>query len=280
MTGPAANGHDPAAGRIVADRAGPSDAPAVTLLHGQPGSAVDWHAVGPLLYEAFDVVTPDRPGYGRTGGRAVGFAANAAAVVDLLDELGIERSVVVGHSWGGGVALAMAQHHARRVSGLVLVSSVGPGEYFGWADRLLAAPVLGESVAAATIGAAGRVLGNQRVQSWSERYLPQPAREAVGVLTAMTGARTGTTAWRSFVVEQRALLDELESLGPGLATIDAPTAVVHGSADHVVPPAVARNLAASIPGATRITVTGAGHMLPHDHAPDVAAAVRRVAQRP
>jgi pimeloyl-ACP methyl ester carboxylesterase len=251
----------------------------VILLHGQPGSALDWHAVVPLLRETFDVITPDRPGYGHTGGRAVGFAANAAAVVDLLDHFGVEQTIVVGHSWGGGVALALAEHYASRVAGLVLISSVSPGEHFGWADRLLAAPVLGESVAAATIGAAGRVLGSRHVRSWSGRYLPQQARDAVHVLAAMTGAGTGTTAWRSFVVEQRALLAELESFGPGLAKIETPTAVVHGSADHVVPPAVARHLVVSVPGATRITVTGAGHMLPHDHPRDVAAAVRRVAQR-
>ena len=262
---------------MVADRAGPADAPSVVLLHGQPGSALDWHAVVPLLSDALQVITPDRLGYGRTGGPAAGFAANGRAVVDLLDQLGVDQAVVVGHSWGGGVALATAEQHPSRVAGLVLVSSVGPGEDFGWADRLLAAPVLGESVAAATIGAAGRVLGSQHVQAWSEKYLPGPAREAVEVLAGMTGARTGTTAWRSFVIEQRALFAELGALGPGLATIDVPTVVVHGSADHVVPPEVAGRLARSILGATRITVTGAGHTLPHDHAAEVAAAIRRVA---
>jgi pimeloyl-ACP methyl ester carboxylesterase len=247
------------------------------LLHGQPGSARDWHAVVPRLKDDYDVVVPDRPGYGRTGGPAAGFSDNADALIDLLDDFGIAAAVVVGHSWGGGVALAATQQHPQRVAGLVLVSSIGPGESFGWPDRLLAAPVLGESVAAATIGATTRVLAHERVRDWSRRYLPGPAREAVDVITAMTGAGTGTTAWRSFVVEQRALLAELDDLGPGLADVRVPTAVLHGRTDHVVPPDVARRLAEAIPPASLRIVPGVGHLLLHERAAEVAAAVRAVA---
>ncbi|HET6875527.1 MAG TPA: alpha/beta hydrolase, partial [Acidimicrobiales bacterium] len=121
---------------------------AVLLLHGQPGTAGDWQRVAGLLEDRYTVVVPDRPGYGATGGRATGFAGNARATADLLDRLGIERTVMVGHSWAGGVALAAARDYPDRVAGLVLVSSVGPGEHLGWDDRLLAAPVIGETLAA------------------------------------------------------------------------------------------------------------------------------------
>jgi pimeloyl-ACP methyl ester carboxylesterase len=254
------------------------DGPAVILVHGQPGSVADWHAVWPLL-PGFTVVVPDRLGYGRTGGAAAGFQENAASLVVLLDELGLTRAVIAGHSWGGGVALAFAECFPERTAGLVLAASVGPGEQFGWDDRLLAAPILGEALAALTLGAAGRVLRHARVQALADRRLGARAREAVNVLIGMTGARTHAAAWRSFVTEQRVLLRDLEALGPGLPTIGAPTAVINGSTDRVVPPLVADRLTAQIPGATHTVVAGAHHLLPHEHPEALAAAIRQVAER-
>jgi pimeloyl-ACP methyl ester carboxylesterase len=247
----------------------------VVLLHGQPGTGGDWKRVSDLLGARYTLVIPDRPGYGRTGGRATGFAGNAAAVVHLLDRLGLDRVVLAGHSWAGGVCLALATGWPERVSGLVMVSSVGPGEHLGWDERILAAPVIGELIAAVAIGGAGLLLGRSRVQSLAERRLPGPAREAVAELTRLT--RGGSNVWRSFVTEQRALLSELHGLADGLAAIRMPTAVVHGRNDRLVAPSVAENMAAAIPGATLDLVPGTGHLLPHDRPDVVAAAIDRVA---
>jgi pimeloyl-ACP methyl ester carboxylesterase len=249
------------------------------LVHGQPGSALDWHAVAPLLWNDFTVIVPDRLGYGRTGGTAAGFEDNAASLAGLLDRLAIERAVVAGHSWGGGVALAFAESFPDRTAGLVLAASIGPGEQFGWDDRLLAAPILGEALAALTIGAAGQMLASRRMQAVIDRRLGGRAREAVKVLTGLTGARTGAAVWRSFVAEQRVLLRDLKTLGPGLSAIRAPTAVIHGGADRVVPSSIAEGLAAGIPGSTYTVLPGAHHLLPRDHPQEVAAAVRQVADR-
>lgn len=249
---------------------------AVVLLHGQPGTAGDWHWVAPLLEDRYRLVVPDRPGYGRTGGPATGFAGNARATVELLDRLSVERAILVAHSWAGGIGLAAATVYPDRVAGLVLVSSVGPGERFGWDDRILAAPIAGEAIAAATIGGLGLVLGRRRVQSLASRRLDGPARDAVDALTRLT--RGGSRVWRAFVTEQRALLAELDGLGAGLAGIRAPTVVLHGWADRLVPLSVGEGLAAAIPGAELQVVPGAGHLLPHDRPEEVAAAVDQTAR--
>lgn len=277
--GPAARPTSPPAERwnLVADRHG--DGPAVVLLHGQPGSAGDWDLVIPLIERDFTVVVPDRLGYGRTGGEAGGFVANADALADLLDRLDIGAAVIAGHSWAGGVALAFARAYPARVAGLVLVASVGPGERFAWDDRLLAAPVLGETVAALTIGITARLLARQRVQDLAARRLGGRPRQAVDILTSVTSARTGAAAWRSFVVEQRALLREAEQLGAALAQITVPATVLHGSADHLVPVEMAENLAAAIRGAKLEVIAGANHLLPRRYPAEVADAVRAVAAR-
>jgi pimeloyl-ACP methyl ester carboxylesterase len=257
---------------LVADVSGAG--PAVVLLHGQPGGAADWEAVTRLLEPSFTVVVPDRPGYGRTGGRASGFGANADAVVDLLDELAIDRAIVAGHSWGGGAAIALAQRAPGRVSGLVLVASVGPGERPGRLDRALAIAPLGSALAAITLKVAGRVLSLPLVRRLVDRRLRGFTHE--GLVTMAATWRQGE-AWRSFVTEQRALIDELPDLASGLAQLARPVTVVVGAADRIVPAATGQHLAAAIPGSRLITLDGAGHLLPHERPDAVAAAIVEVA---
>ncbi len=247
----------------------------VVLLHGQPGTGRDWQRVVPLLRPDFTVVVPDRPGYGATGGPATGFAGNAEALVALMDRLGQERAIIVGHSWAGGAALATAISYPDRVAGLVLVSSVGPEEHMSWEDRLLAVPLVAELIAGAAFGGAGLLLGSRAVQDTALRRLPARARDGVAALSNLT--RSSAHVWRSFVAEQRAMLAELEALRPGLPTITTPTVIVHGGADHIVPAEVAERLQSAIAGSGRRVIDGAGHLLPHDRPDTVAAAVRDVA---
>jgi pimeloyl-ACP methyl ester carboxylesterase len=253
--------------------------PPLVLLHGQPGSALDWRQVVPLVCDEFTTIVPDRPGYGRTAGAAGGFARNAVALADLLDRFAVERALLVGHSWGGGVALAFARCFPHRTAGLVLAASVGPGERFGWEDRLLAAPLVGEGLAALSLGVARRVLASRWMRAIVDRYLSGRAREAFNVLSGLTGAGTRAAVWRSFVVEQRALLVELDGLASRLSDITVPTEVINGSADRVVPPHVADRLAASISGAAHTVLPGAHHLLLREHPDAVAAAVGRVGRR-
>lgn len=260
--------------RLAADRHGRG--PAVVLLHGQPGSRADWRRVVTLLEPDHTVLVPDRPGYGTTGGRAVGFASNAAAVIDLLDSEAIDSAVIVGYSWAGGAAMSAAISHPGRVSGLVLVASVRPGEKLGRLDRMMAVPFVGETMGSLTLGTTGRLLRMRRVQDVMERRLPRSARDVVRSLAGATGALTGALVWRSFAAEQRYLVDELAGMAGDVSSIEVPTVVLSGGADHVVPPAVGARLAATIPGADFRLVPGAHHLLPFEHPKEIAAAVRYV----
>jgi pimeloyl-ACP methyl ester carboxylesterase len=94
---------------------------------GSPGSPADWQLVAGRLPAQLHVVAADRPGYGCSRLPASGFAANARAVLDDLDSRGITRAVLVGHSYGGGVALAAASLAPCRVAAVILLASVGPG---------------------------------------------------------------------------------------------------------------------------------------------------------
>lgn len=243
--------------------------PAVLLLHGQPGSAGDWAGVRERLREHFRTVTPDRPGYGSTGGRALGLVDNARAMVELLDELAVDRAIVAGHSWGAGVALAMAEAHPERVTRLVLVCPVTPSDRIGCFDRLLADPRVGEQVARAGFWVAGLALSARPLQAQLGRLLPGFGADSAAELARQW--RRGAL-WRSFHSEQRALLSELPTLGEGLAGLTLPITVVLGTHDHVTDPGAARAFAGTA-GARVIEIPRVGHMLPMQAPAALASAI-------
>lgn len=115
-------------GDFEAILAGPRDGPVVVLLHGFPELNVSWRSQIPALAEAgFRVVAPNQRGYGgsvRSGSYATGdLAADVAA---MLDCVGAQRAVVVGHDWGGGVAWTFAQLYPERISALVAMNCPPP----------------------------------------------------------------------------------------------------------------------------------------------------------
>jgi len=240
--------------------------PAVVLLHGQPGSAASWAPVLVQLRGHARLIVPDRPGYRATGEPALGFAANAAVVAELLDALDVESAVVVGHSWGGGVAIALAAARPERVAGLVLVGSVGSCSSVDAFDRMLALPVLGPVLTYVSFRGLSRLLP----LPCARRHL-----SALGNLDDAALAELVASAddWRAFVVEQRALVREVPDLDAVLHLIQAPTSVIMGEKDFMVPPRVGRELAERIPRAECTLVPGAGHVMPVEAPEAVATAV-------
>ena len=95
----------------------------VVLLHGVASNARIWIMAGPLLAERFHVFALDQRGHGESEAPDGGydFASVVADLDGFVQELGLERPVIVGHSWGGNVALEYAATHPGRTAGLVLV---------------------------------------------------------------------------------------------------------------------------------------------------------------
>lgn len=242
----------------------------VVLLHGQPGLGSDWQDVIQRLPGTLRCLALDRPGYGSSALRPGGFAHNASAVVDELDARGVERAVLVGHSYGGGVALSVAASAPHRVEALVLLATVGPGCLNGW-DWLLAAP------------GAGAICS---LFAW--RFTPWVARAAMRKLARRNGSDIAqrrfvntyvwgnarsehVPLWRTFLVEQRALVKELSDLTTLAPAIGTPALIVADPADTMVPVHTARALHGLLPDATLSLFSGPGHHFPL-RAPDVVAA--------
>ncbi len=118
------------------------------------------------------------------------------------------------------------------------------------------------------------VVGSQHhaVLDWLRASLPDERYLRVS-------AQRGRQVWRSFVDEQRSLVREIGTVESALGSVRAPTIVISGAWDLVVPPSVSASIAASIPGSELVSVARTGHFVPRDAPEVVAAAVRSVEAR-
>jgi pimeloyl-ACP methyl ester carboxylesterase len=111
--------------------AGPDTGPPVLLVHGFPQTWYSWTQVAPLLVDAgFRCLIPDLRGLGDSTRPLHGYDKQTLGedLVRLLDALGIDRTAVVGHDWGGVVAFSIAARHPERVSRLGVVDVAIPGD--------------------------------------------------------------------------------------------------------------------------------------------------------
>jgi 3-oxoadipate enol-lactonase len=247
----------------------------LVLLHGQPGSPADWAPLAVRLPAQFHAVAANRPGYGSSRLAAGGFAANARGLLADLDSRGVKRAVLVGHSYGGGVALSAASLAPERVAAVVLLASVGPGCVNGW-DRLLAAPGAGQLCA----------LVAWRLTPWIARARLARIRRRRGRLIrpdehvnwqVWAGTdREYRPLWRTFLTEQRALLRELGELESAIPAVQAPVLLLADPDDTQVPVGRPGNpsspIAQAVDGSAKVIITAFDQVLGDPGGPQPALA--------
>jgi pimeloyl-ACP methyl ester carboxylesterase len=238
----------------------------VVLLHGQPGNRSDWDDVVAHLRTSLHALAWDRPGYGGNESPAATLEANATWLLDRLDLAGIRNAVLVGHSYGGGVALAAAALAPERVRGLVLIASVGPGCMMPW-DGVLAAPVAGPMLSMTAWS-----LVPWMVRQYEGRLGPRRRAAAPASWQALAHIRHDHgQVWRSFLTEQRELLRGLDHWIDRLDGSPLPVLILADPMDRVVPVSTARALHDRFPRSRLELVGEGGHHLPR-RIPGVIAA--------
>ena len=248
--------------------------PPVLLLHGQPGGARDWDRVVQALERRVPTIVVDRPGWdGHSAPRDL--PGNAAAALASLDAHGPERATVVGHSFGAAVAAWLGAAHPERVAALVLLAPAVNGASLQWIDHWLAAPVVGPLLSTAALAGPGLALARPHLR---DRVAARLGLDADYLREAGKRLRR-PSSWPSFLVEQRALIAQLPALEARLPRIVAPTTIVIGSADRVVPAASAKLLATQIAGSELVPLKGAGHLVSLQHPQRVAEITLAAAAR-
>jgi pimeloyl-ACP methyl ester carboxylesterase len=203
-------------------------------------------------------ITYDHPGTGRSSKRAcpVSTAALAASATGVLDELGIDAAHIAGLSLGGTIAQELALRFPHRVRGLILIGTSTSGPLSSPPDPrklgLASARIIKESVTRRRLWLAPALFSEEviaREPDWIEE-LTRP-------LTAYPPA-----PWS---VAGQYLAAGLHDRALDLHRIGAPTLVLHGADDILVPVANAGLLAGGIPDAELHVLDRAGHGLPFEH---------------
>lgn len=262
-----------AAPRPARNAAATPAGPPVLLLHGAGGGAANWYRIiGPLSARR-PVLAPDLPGFGlsdRIPVESPPGRAGAAFVCAWLDAVGAGRVDVVGTSFGGLVALRLAQLAPERVRRLVLLDTVGLGRELPWPVRLAALPGIGRLLLAPS-RAGTRALLRHLLVADSSRI-----RDHEGVLVdyLWRSARAGSSAWMAAALRAFAGVGgQEEVIGPEeLARIGHPTLVAWGEDDAFVPPRHGERAAALLPNGRFALIQGAGHS-PNWEAPAVFLAL-------
>lgn len=243
--------------------------PPLLLLHGIAGSSRTWRDVIPRLTDRFTVIAPDLMGHGQSekpiGDYSLG--AFASGIRDLLEVLSIDRTTVVGQSFGGGVAMQLAYQHPERCERLVLVDSGGLGREVSWMLRFMTLP--GSEYVMP-------VIFPGFVRDWGDSLFRRINDQGIhlgrfGEMWSAYASLAESDNRQAFARTIRSVID------PGGQTVSAmdrlylatpmPTLIIWGDRDDIIPVSHAYAAHEAMPGSRLTIIEGAGHF-PQIEAPE------------
>jgi pimeloyl-ACP methyl ester carboxylesterase len=249
--------------RVRVREEGPEGAPVLLLIHGFTFSLESWDAWAEIFGNDYRIIRYDLLGHGLTGPdpeKRYAPEERAAFIGDVMDALELDSAVIAGNSLGGLAAWRFAANNPERVSALIMISP-GAYPYAGLGDEpvpipaamktyLLTAPEAGVRISAE------RIFGDDT--KITERRL-EILRDLI--------RRKGNGAAMINSLEEFTLPDPTEML----AKVAAPTLILWGADDIIIPPEQGNRLVDDIPDALLITYPGVGHAA-QEEAPEETAA--------
>ena len=231
---------------FVRELAGPPGAPTVVLLHGLIASAgLNWFQAFEPLGHHFRVVAPDARGHGRgiRSWRRFRLSDCADDVAALLDELGIDRAILVGYSMGGPIAQLVWQRHRDRVAGLALCAT---------SNRFV--PGVRERMGVVT--AVSAIAGSTRMGQLATRVPVRQVRDRIPV--AVRARPSSFTRWAAAEMRRHDVRMVTEALAATtnfdsrrwFRDVEVPTVLMVTTGDHAVPAHEQLRLLVSVPGAS------------------------------
>jgi pimeloyl-ACP methyl ester carboxylesterase len=247
--------------------------PAIVMVHGLGGQLRNFnYGVVDRLAVRHRVVLIDRPGSGYSSaltGTDAGIGAQAGLVARLIEVLGLDRPLMVGHSYGGAVSLALALERPELVRGLALIAPLSQ-DLPPLPSLLVAAMRLPHPARLALAGMVGTPLGRlSQARTLETVFAPEPvapdfAIRGGGALSRRPG---GIAAAAGDIAHAGEELARMVSRYPELRV---PVTILYGRGDRVLDPVLhGERTAAAIPGA-RLELVEGGHMLPVTQ-PDLVA---------
>jgi pimeloyl-ACP methyl ester carboxylesterase len=244
--------------------------PVFILLHGFGASLFSWREVMQPLASYGRVIAYDRPAFGLTdrpfagdwtGTNPYGVTAQVGLLMGLMDQLGVEKAILVGNSMGGTVAMNFCLHNPQRVQAIVLVDPAvfASGGVSAWLKPLLKTPQmnhLGPLVARSILESGPQMLE----LAWHDPAKITPEIQA--------GYRKPLqiTGWDQALWELTKA-DSGIDLSSHLSEFKLPILLITGDDDRIVPTADSIRLAGALPDSQLVVIAQAGHV-PQEEQPD------------
>ena len=246
---------------------GPRSGPVLVLLHGSNASLYTWRPWVQRLSPTFRVVTMDLPGHGLTGAVPSGdYSAQGMVefVKAVTDKLNLPKFALGGNSMGGGIAAQFAETYPDRVTQLILVDAGGlptrQGDKIPLAFRLARIPVLNQILLYVT--PRSLVVEGLNDAIVHKAIITDAMIDQYWDFARMAGSRAAT--------RDRFALPQDHFVADHISAIRAPTLILWGEEDHLVPVASGHAYAKDIPGARLIVYPATGHV-PQEEVPDQSA---------
>ena len=267
-----------AGGSIVGRRLG--NGPPALVLHGGPGLSGEYiQSLTEELRDVFETFRYEQRGVAPTTvGEPFTVEAHVEDAVEVLDDLGLERAWVIGHSWGGHLAMHLAVARPKRLLGLIVIDPLGAvpdGGEKALEENLTKrlTPEVAERVNALDSELLASRGGEVEIQEmmrlvWPFYFADPDSAPPMPPFRSSVPAYSG--AWES--IRGHFLAGTLVS---GLARVTEPTLFVHGR-ESPIPPAESEKSAELIPGALVAIVDGAGHFPWLERPGSVVSAVRQI----
>ncbi|SNC76479.1 Pimeloyl-ACP methyl ester carboxylesterase [Hymenobacter gelipurpurascens] len=235
-------------------------------LHYWAGSGREFQQVAGLLAPEYTLLAPDLTGFGEAAPPTIisdySVDAYADQVAHFIAEKGIERYVLVGHSMGGKIALALAARQPSGLAGVALLSPSPPSpEPMTDEDRMASMRAYGKLAEA-----------EKTLQKITARPLPEAIRQQI-LLDNMQSTRLAWDAWL--------LHGSREDISARMVLVEVPCTILAGDQDNVMSPSVhGLETLPLLPTGTHLEIiSGAGHLLPYDAPEEVASLLRAFADK-
>lgn len=260
-----------------------ADLPPIVFIHGASGNLLDQIGafLRPLEGRA-EMLFVDRPGHGyseRGGPENSLPSGQAGAIARLMEKRGIERAIIVGHSFGGAVAAAFGVHYPEKTAGLLFLAPAThpwPGG-IDWYYHVATAPIIGWLFNHAIVVP----LGLRRLERGTLNVFRPNPRPADYISSTGPSLVLRPNTFLNNAIDFTRLLDYLKAEAPLYTQIAAPTVIITGDSDDIVWEHLhSQGLARDIAGSELVRIKGVGHK-PDYLATDVAiAAIEKIAGKP
>jgi pimeloyl-ACP methyl ester carboxylesterase len=249
----------------------------ILFIHGVPGSLEDWEPIISSLSSNYRVTVYDRPGHGYSSAERIGYNLkhNANIALGLINELHLENVIVVGHSYGGSVIMALAVRNPHQIKAFIpIAGATYPIENIEPIYSLIRIPIIGRGFAAVASSFIGPAMIKDGLR---EAFRPNEDIIPEGFIDTRVKIWLQTKVLVSTAREELNLNSDLEKIIPDYGNISKRFFIIHGDYDLWVPKGDSTKLHKIIRNSKLLILSNTGHQVQYERSGILIKTINEVA---